>query len=538
MDKELKAKITADNSDFKNKTKQSEQAAKSFTDKMVSYGKMLVGAWGFSKIVQGIKNFISTAVAAYDVQAKAEESLLVALKGREDIQKNIIRQAQELQKTTLFGDEQTIEGASRLAQLLGQDEKGIKRLLPLVQDLAQAKFGGNLVTAADLVAKSVGSSTNALSRYGIEITGAVGSSERLESAIAALNKQVGGQAQAAAEVGTGSLTQLKNIWGDLKEVVGKTSLETKAYKDTIYSLKDAILRLTDQIDDLNTVMGSESLSNWDKFLLRWGRFTKVGREALDQTAGLIRSQEGINSTLIEQGPVVDHLSENFGSMNDELAAYNSLLDDMVAGIAQSFIPLQNLIGLSSEFTPPDFISDPKMLEDLEAWNNSITESLKDISTQYTSTQEAAVAFADILMQSSADGANSLKEFAKIAVQTAKRIIAAEIAQGIATAVKGALVKVPFPFNIVAAGIAGGAAAALFNSIIPNFAEGGAVSGPTMALVGEAAGISRTNPEYIGTARQLQQMGIGSTGGTLTARVSRGDLLFILNEAKYHNDNNY
>ena len=170
--------------------------------------KRLAGFMAAAFSVTVIIGFIKKIGQAYDVQAKAERSLLIALKGREDIQKRIIKQAQALQRITLFGDEETIRAASRLAMMLGTNETAIRKLLPLVQDLAVAKFEGNLVTAAELVAKSVGSSTNALSRYGIEIEGAAGSAGRLEMAMTALNKQVGGQAKAAAEVGMGAFTQL------------------------------------------------------------------------------------------------------------------------------------------------------------------------------------------------------------------------------------------------------------------------------------------------------------------------------------------
>ena len=42
-----------------------------------------------------------------------------------------------------------------------------------------------------------------------------------------------------------------------------------------------------------------------------------------------------------------------------------------------------------------------------------------------------------------------------------------------------------------------------------FAEGGAISGPTLAMVGEAPNISRSNPEFMGTAAQL---GLDKIGG--------------------------
>jgi hypothetical protein len=132
----------------------------------------------------------------------------------------------------------------------------------------------------------------------------------------------------------------------------------------------------------------------------------------------------------------------------------------------------------------------------------------------------------------------MKDFGRTALDVAERVIAAYVAEAVAGAVKSALINVPFPFNIAAAGIAGGLAAAAINAAIPNFAAGGGVSGPTMAMVGEAPGISRSNPEYIGTAKQLSQMGIGGSKGQLTARVSRGDLLFILNEGKSYNTRSY
>jgi len=217
---QLKAVLGLDKSKFDKGLKGAEKSSNKFTSALKKIGGAIAAAFAVRKILQWGKALLGLT----DVQAKAEQSLLVALKGRRDIQQSIIKQAQQLQKVTLFGDEQSIEAASRLAQLLGEDEEAISRLLPLVQDLATAKFGGNLVTAADLVAKSVGSSTNALSRYGITIEGAVGSSERLESAIKALNQQVGGQARAAAEVGTGGITQLKNVWGDYKEYLGSKLL--------------------------------------------------------------------------------------------------------------------------------------------------------------------------------------------------------------------------------------------------------------------------------------------------------------------------
>jgi len=161
----------------------------------------------------------AASIKAFDEQAKAEQKLLTSLKGREDIQQRLIEQAKELQKTTLFGDEATIAAQSMLA-MMGLTEREIMQLIPLIQDFATAK-GMDLVTAADLVAKSMGSSTNALSRYGIEITGAVGSNERLNTAVTQLTQKFKGQAKAAALVGAGPLVQIANQLGDIAEELGQ-----------------------------------------------------------------------------------------------------------------------------------------------------------------------------------------------------------------------------------------------------------------------------------------------------------------------------
>lgn len=161
---------------------------------------------------------ITKGVSAYDIQAKAEANLVTALKGRQDVQQRLIEQAANLQSQTLFGDEDTIQAQAFLAQL-GLQEEAIIRLTPLIQDFAQAQ-GVKLTDAAKLVAKSVGSSTNALSRYGISIEGAVGSNERLESAVGALSTAFGGQAEAAAAADV-KLTQARNKLGDILETVGE-----------------------------------------------------------------------------------------------------------------------------------------------------------------------------------------------------------------------------------------------------------------------------------------------------------------------------
>ena len=214
MAKNVNIKLGANISDFESKMKRAQKGFKRTARQLKSIGKSMS-----LSLTAPLTAFAAASVKAFDTQAKAEAKLRTALGDNKDAFQNLTEQARELQKVTLFGDEETIAAASFLAQM-GLQEDAIKRLLPLIQDMATAK-GMSLTAAADLVAKSVGSSTNALSRYGIQIEGAVGSTERLDSAVNALTQQFEGQAQAAAEAGTGSLKQLQNTIGDLMEDIGQ-----------------------------------------------------------------------------------------------------------------------------------------------------------------------------------------------------------------------------------------------------------------------------------------------------------------------------
>ena len=187
----LNFKFSADLTAFERAMNKAQKKLKKFGKNVTKAGQNLSRNLTLPILALG-----AASIKAFDEQAKAETKLLTALKGREDVQKRLINQAKELQKVTLFGDEATIAAQSMLA-MMGLTEEEVIKLIPLIQDFATAK-GMDLVTAADLVAKSMGSSTNALSRYGIEITGAVGSSERLNTAVDQLTEKFEGQAEAAA----------------------------------------------------------------------------------------------------------------------------------------------------------------------------------------------------------------------------------------------------------------------------------------------------------------------------------------------------
>ena len=85
------------------------------------------------------------------------------------------------------------------------------------------------------------------------------------------------------------------------------------------------------------------------------------------------------------------------------------------------------------------------------------------------------------------------------------------------AISGAIASIfnllPWPLSTIAAA----AARPLITSLIPSFAEGGIVSGTTIARVGEYAGAA-TNPEVIAPLDKLKGMLGGGMGGSVTVNI--------------------
>lgn len=163
-----------------------------------------------------IKSFANESINAYKIQLNAESKLTAAIGYKS---KALERYASELQSVTTYGDEIIIQAQAMIAPFV-KEESQIKKVTKAAMELATAK-NMDLVSAADLVTKSISSSTNTLKRYGIDIEGAQGSTERLDSAVNAITKAFGGMSEAMAKTDVGKLEQMKNITGDIKETIGK-----------------------------------------------------------------------------------------------------------------------------------------------------------------------------------------------------------------------------------------------------------------------------------------------------------------------------
>ena len=202
-------------------------------DKAVKkFSKLIMGGAAIGGAIMIFRQFgqvVGDTIKLINEQQEAEGRLANAIKatGRQASISvaSIAGLANQLQQTTIYGDEATLSAAAMLQQLADLDEKGLRDLIPRVQNLASA-MGMDLEMAASLVGKTLGSSTNALSRYGIMVDMSGSKSERLTELVKNLDEKFAGMADTVGQTTSGQLTIMQNKFSDLKQELAFNLLPT------------------------------------------------------------------------------------------------------------------------------------------------------------------------------------------------------------------------------------------------------------------------------------------------------------------------
>jgi hypothetical protein len=178
--------------------------------------KIKIAAIGAALIAFGKQAFDAFAESE-QASNRLNQSLVQQGIYSKDLAKQYRDMASALQEKTTFDDDAIVKSQATLQMYLGET-KITKELMEATLDLAQAK-GMDLNQAAELVGKSIGTSTNALARQGVEMDTAASKAEKLAAVTDKLNRKFGGQAEAAA-LGTGAIKLMGNAVGDLMERIG------------------------------------------------------------------------------------------------------------------------------------------------------------------------------------------------------------------------------------------------------------------------------------------------------------------------------
>lgn len=202
--------------------------------------KGLVGAYLGLRGIQAVVSYSMQAAEAFRTQERAVASLNNTLANAGIYSQQYSNHIQELARTiqsySNYGDEVIIKAQALGQAYIGQT-KITDQLTKATVDFAAAT-GMDLEQAFTLVGKSIGSSNNALARYGIELNKNMTDSEKMTAIAIQLGNRYEGQAKQMANASI----QLKNAVGDLSETFGAV------LNPTIQSVQKTFISLTHTID--------------------------------------------------------------------------------------------------------------------------------------------------------------------------------------------------------------------------------------------------------------------------------------------------
>lgn len=465
-----------------------------------------------------------------------------------------LEQANALAQLSTYGDEQIVNAQAVLQGYLGQT-KVSRELTQATLDLAAAK-GIDLTTAADMVGKAIGTSTNALARQGIEVTTNASQTQKLSEVIDQLNGKFAGQAQAATQ-GLGSINLLKKSVGEIAEAIGERLAPI---------VTNFALQLNKWASDqsninavVNTFIGTLKVLAQAGTII-YGVFDTVSKLIATElamafeTVSLILDGKFKQAFEVQKTRMTSHIENTLGayqSMTDRLKT----IDDMFLVNKQETLAKEEQLIADSNARKSQAQSDfraqesvKKMEQDLANQElemqllaaseerramvelDSKIKAQQQILAATTNAQQKLAAQQEIfrlneqkkeLMMDEARIANQKSTFATIATlsRSNNSTLAAigkaagitQIAIDTPVAISKALAAFPPPFNFAAAGLVGAAMAAQAAQIagVP-LAEGGIVlprPGGTQAVIGEAG-----QAEAVIPLDRANEFGLGGGGG--------------------------
>lgn len=307
------------------------------------FGGFVITLGDVVNVGKKVLGFATSFVQAAGEQERATLTLAQAMRQAgtftEAALKHNLDYASSLQRMTEYGDE-AISGVQRMLTNFGIEGKELDDLTRATLDLAAAKKM-DLAAAADLVAKSVGSSTNALTRYGIEVKGAVGSTERAQTAVENITRIFGGAAKANAETYLGQITQLTNRWGDIKEAIGAAFIPVLMQLFDVISTKilPPIEKWLSNADNLKVV--TTALGTTLEWLIKIGASVFYTFRAIAEAVH-VASQGIVGLFTLDKRLIAKSIS-SFEQLKNQVGDYYETVRDMDTGRAQSYAETEQAI---------------------------------------------------------------------------------------------------------------------------------------------------------------------------------------------------
>mgnify|MGYP003136417904 CR=1 FL=1 len=319
----------------------------------------------------------------------------------------------------------------------------------------------------------------------------------------------------------------------------KASRAQKEFNGVTESTEDAIKRLSKSVGD----MGKDSIQlqiEEIEALIKKIKGFEVKESQFTKGIGLSKEQQEqlkeLNNILFElqrkqalakiEADELAKSMENLGVTSEDTGnkvkkTYETL--SLTPQMPSLDTPSQPQFSLAEQFDVPETIFE-KM--------DRLIGKTKEVMQLGTHSEEVWKQTMQSIGNELAGGAQSFEEYGKVIKGVLKDAIGGLISKGVAAAVSNSLSNPALainPFMIpVIAGAAAGLARTALNSLIPEFAQGGLVTGPTVGLIGEGIGTNASNPEVIAPLDKLKQFIGGGSQNVIVEGVIKGNDIFLSN----------
>jgi hypothetical protein len=218
----------------------------------------------------------------------------------------------------------------------------------------------------------------------------------------------------------------------------------------------------------------------------------------------------------------------FGMENVTAAAetMNSALMSTTSGGSGGGMEQETAIGpMAMKESGPLGLPTPDEMREINTEMMRYAETANEVADAQISASEAGYTMGQVIGNSISSVIKGTKTMGQAIAEAIKGIIQAFVAKAIAALAADSIAKGGW-FGLIAAATAPMVVGSLFDSIMPKFASGGIVSGPTMGMMGEYPG-ARSNPEVIAPLSKLKGM-MGGGSGYLYSHI-RGNDIYLSNE---------
>jgi len=628
----LNFKFGADLGGFDRAMKKAQKNLKRFGKNIQKTGRTLT-----TSLTLPILAFGAASIKAFDEQEKAIGQVEAGLKSTgmaagftsEQLQK----MAAELQKVSLFGDEDILKNAT--AQLLTFTNitgEQFAKTQEIALDLA-TRLDGDLKSASIMLGKALNdpvANLSALSRAGIQFsedqktlikslveTGKLAEAQTI--ILEELERQYGGSAEAARDAGLGGVEALKNKFMDLTEQIGQRLLPIvtklasflvgllekfdkldEGTKDTIVTfglvlaaigpilifvgrLSVGLAAASKAFVALNLVMKANPLLRIASIILTVVSaliyFYNTNLKVRASIKGLfaaakiyfkgiaefaLKTFAGIGELIIGVFTLdIDRIKNGFNKSKDAIVNYGTdigsaftdafneeMTKDLGANVQEISMDF-NKISINNPFKEVSEDTN-KAIESTTEYKKSLDPLLKNIEkfkeqglmfgpqndesyqrmiTMQDVYNDSVSNFGSIFANSMETAMTSQENFFSAFIKNLKQAIAKQLAMLAALEITGLLLG----------GIGGGKLAStlpsgagnLLKGIIP-FSQGGLVTGPTTALIGEGIGTTASNPEVVAPLDRLKQFMGGGTQNVVVEGVIKGNDIFLSNRNTGYN----